>query len=75
MTSSRICPVPGCGAPIRAGHLMCGPCWANVPKELQKPVNTSWRRVGATCGKDKLAALRTYRQAADAAVMAAEDRR
>jgi hypothetical protein len=39
----RICPVDGCGAPVRAGHLMCRVCWARVPRRLAIEVNESWR--------------------------------
>lgn len=40
----RTCPIPGCGAGLRAGHLMCGGCWRRVPRRLQTAVNQSWAR-------------------------------
>ncbi|GAB4184136.1 MAG: hypothetical protein OHK0024_24210 [Thalassobaculales bacterium] len=73
--SPRPCPVPGCGAPIRRGHLMCHGCWHNVPRGAQGAVNAAWRRVGGSIGQERIAALRAWRAAADAAVLLAEARR
>ena len=38
----RKCPVPGCGASLRLGHLLCKPCWAAVPRAEQAAVNQTW---------------------------------
>ena len=40
---SRACPVPGCGAPAKNGHLMCRTCWFIVPKYIRLSVNRTWR--------------------------------
>lgn len=37
-----ICPT-GCGRKVRSGHLMCGPCWSEVPGDLQRDVLRTWR--------------------------------
>lgn len=39
------CP-SGCGRSARPGHLMCGPCWAEVPRHLQNEVMRTWRAYG-----------------------------
>lgn len=36
------CPT-GCGRKVHRGHLMCGPCWREVPKHLQLEVYRTWR--------------------------------
>lgn len=36
------CP-SGCGRKVRAGQLLCGACWAEVPKHLQRDVLRTWR--------------------------------
>ncbi len=37
------CPV-GCGRTHAAGHLMCRPCWGQVPKHLQRDVLRTWAK-------------------------------
>jgi len=37
------CHALGCRAPCPPAHLMCGPCWAKVPADLQREV---YRTVG-----------------------------
>lgn len=37
------CHALGCKAPCPPRHLMCGPCWARVPADLQREV---YRTVG-----------------------------
>lgn len=37
-----ICPT-GCGRAVRMGYLMCGTCWREVPKHLQRDVLSTWR--------------------------------
>lgn len=43
--SGRTCPVPGCGAPAKNGHLMCRPCWDLVPRFIQLAINRAWKNV------------------------------
>lgn len=68
-----LCPT-GCGRAIRAGHLMCGICWGEVPRELKTAVRDSWNAYQALAARagiasrDRRAARLTYQQAADAAV-------
>lgn len=45
---TRRCPVPTtgtftCDNAVKAGHLMCGYHWRQVPKHLQTPVWATWR--------------------------------
>ena len=72
--SERICPVPGCGAALERGHLMCRECWARVPRFIQVSVNRTWR-LYSKGGFDPLKRLANYRRAAEQAVKAAEERR
>ena len=45
----RQCPNPtGCRRVVRAGRLLCGPCWSLVPRDLQRAVNAAWRSFTAT---------------------------
>ena len=48
MSEQRVCPVDGCGAPLRAGMLMCLRHWRRVPKRLQAEVWSTWRAVLAS---------------------------
>lgn len=67
------CPT-GCGRKVRPGHLMCGTCWSEVPRELQRDVLSTWRKLSAerhrrprdmdTWGE----ALAAYESAKDAAL-------
>jgi hypothetical protein len=41
--TERICPVPGCGATAKSGHLMCRACWFTVPPYIRASVNRTWR--------------------------------
>lgn len=36
------CPT-GCTRKVDPGKLMCRPCWAKVPQDLQKRVYATWR--------------------------------
>jgi hypothetical protein len=36
------CP-SGCGRKVSTGKLMCGPCWREVPKDIQVDVYRTWR--------------------------------
>jgi len=70
---SRCC--PACGGKVRAGHLLCSTCWYSVPKPLRTNVNATWRAFlrSRSHGRDAiLAASRTYRAGADAAIEAAK---
>ena len=43
MTAERTpCPT-GCGRTRGPGKLMCSPCWAEVPRHLQRAVYATWR--------------------------------
>ena len=59
------CPT-GCGRSVRAGHLMCGPCWSLVPGPIQKAVYRTWRAFNAGTGEWEPYA--TAREAAIASV-------
>lgn len=61
------CPT-GCGRTRRQGHLMCGRCWGEVPKHLQRDVLRTWRKWRKDFGNAE--AMREYRAAHDAAVAA-----
>lgn len=41
-----VCPT-GCGRTVQLGHLMCGPCWHEVPWYLQRQVLAKWRAYSA----------------------------
>lgn len=70
------CPVSLCGAGIRPGHLMCRTCWSRVPRTLQTGVNRAWatyrRELKPGNPEAKLAARRSYLNATQAAIDAAE---
>lgn len=66
MLEAKVCPVPRCHRKCGTDKLMCGPCWAMVPKPYQRDVHrtyAAWRR---NLGDPDL--MRTYRAAADAAI-------
>lgn len=76
--SGKPCPVPGCGRRAKAGHLMCAPCWREVPKDKQTAVYATWRKVQRQSSTDRAAwgeALKAYREAAAAAIKAVEETR
>ena len=60
--TGALCPT-GCGRQIKPGHLMCLHCWREVPKDLQREVNRTWRRCQRT-----LEAFPEYAQAREAAI-------
>lgn len=69
---SHECAVPGCGSAIVAGLLMCKRHWYQVPLNLRARVNRTWLGY-ATLEREappahKLAALRFYREAREAAI-------
>src|SRR5260370_1271360 len=75
----RLCPAPGCGAPLRLGHLVCKPCWYAVPKAEQHAVNQSWTALRAAMRgvtRQNLPAYREkmaqYRTATEAAIVSAQ---
>jgi len=61
------CPT-GCGRTVRPGHLMCRPCWGEVPRELQRDVNRTWRAWSRDIGDT--AAMQAYKDAREAALAA-----
>lgn len=58
------CPV-GCGRKVPAGKVMCGPCWREVPKHLQREVYAAWR---ALCNDLTGENVRRHREAKQAAI-------
>lgn len=61
------CPV-GCGRKVHVGHLMCRPCWSQVPRDLQQAVYRTWRAWRGGLDHEKAAAYRQAREAAIASV-------
>lgn len=61
------CPT-GCGRPVEAGKLMCRPCWARVPVDLQSKVYATWRAWRKNLDNADL--RRAYRSARDNAIAA-----
>lgn len=59
------CPT-GCGRARAHGHLLCRPCWGEVPRHLQRDVSRTWRGWRAAPGDGDL--MRAYRAASDAAI-------
>jgi hypothetical protein len=72
--SPRICPVSGCGATLRSGHLMCRSCWYLVPHFIRVSVNRTWR-LFRDCLYDRDAKRADYDRAVQQAIAAAEERR
>jgi hypothetical protein len=70
----RPCPVLACRCTVTRGKLMCIGHWQKTPRELQAAVNRTWRELRRVDRGDRLAhlaAIRTYRAAAEAAIAAA----
>lgn len=65
MTAGDECPT-GCGRTARSGHLMCARCWSQVPAELQREVNATWRRWRRNFGD--LAKFHAYCEARNRAI-------
>jgi hypothetical protein len=63
--AATACPT-GCGRTRAAGHLMCRPCWSEVPRHLQRDVHRAWRAWRVDLGD--AAHMRAYRAASDAAI-------
>lgn len=59
------CPT-GCGRTAKSGHLMCGPCWREVPQHLQNEVLRAWRKWRRDFGDTD--AFEEYLGARDAAI-------
>lgn len=58
-----------CPRPIAQGLLMCAHHWHQVPRDLQDAVNRTWRGFRHAQGPQrKLTAVKSYRDARDAAV-------
>jgi hypothetical protein len=51
VTETRLCPVEGCGVPLRAGMLLCLRHWRRVPRQLQGEVWSTWKAVLASLRK------------------------
>lgn len=65
--SAGTCPT-GCGRSVRAGHLMCGACWREVPRHLQRDVHRTWRAFCRAAGDEEFIAYEMAREAAIASV-------
>lgn len=63
----RRCPAD-CGRTVRAGHLLCGICWARVPQHLRPAVNATWRIWNRTHDDDDWEAYMDARAAALASI-------
>lgn len=61
------CPT-GCGRVRRTGMLMCGPCWRQVPKDIQAWVYSTWRRYQRTDATEDYEAWQEAREAAIASI-------
>lgn len=71
----KLCPT-NCGASVKPGHLMCGPCWSLVPRPLQAEVSGTWLNYRRAFGRSAPRAtitglLAEYRKAAYVAAAAA----
>lgn len=58
------CPT-GCGRALPRGKVMCGPCWSEVPRHLQREVYAAWRAVCRDLSGEN---LRRHREAKNAAI-------
>lgn len=76
MTGLFASPCPaGCGRKVELNKLLCGPCWSEVPRSLQRDVNATWRAMrstplGDTTSLQYRAAVNRYRAAREAALAA-----
>lgn len=68
----RHCEVPGCGAEIARGKLMCRDHWYTVPRKIRGDVNRFWKAFCGAKNGDRLAAIGHYRLAVQAAVAAVQ---
>lgn len=59
-----VCPT-GCGRALPTGKVMCGRCWGEVPRHLQRDVYAAWR---ALCRDLTGENIRRHREAKDAAI-------
>ena len=66
----RLCALPGCGAPVGTGKLMCREHWYMVPLRLRRLVNRRWRALNRGASLD---CLKDYRRAVSLAVEAAQE--
>lgn len=69
------CPIPNCTATVAPGKLLCCAHWKRVPFKQQMAVQRAWRNFQqASKPNMKLACLRVYRAARDAAVASVSQR-
>ena len=64
-------PCAVCATPVAAGMLMCRAHWGQVPRNLQREVNESWRAVSnrqANSVEESLERAARYRLAVEEAV-------
>ena len=62
----RFCRVPGCGAQIQRGYIMCRSHWFSLPRQLRAAIRQTWRT------RDKGAYVRNVRAAERLALAEAE---
>lgn len=65
------CHNPVCRKPCPPRHLMCGPCWATVPAELQRDVYRTVKLRGGLVDESWAPWWRAQARAIDAALEAA----
>lgn len=71
----RVCPVRGCGAPLRKGHAMCRECWHRTSTFHRRNVSQRWRQFQSAPLDERLQAINRYRGALALAVSDSETRR
>ena len=64
-----LCALPGCGAAVGSGKLMCREHWYMVPLKQRRLVNARWRALKSGPSVD---GLKDYRRAVALAVEAAQ---
>lgn len=65
---SRLCPIPGCGAALKPGHLMCLQHWSSITVVQRREVNAALKSFHQCRSQ---ATLRAYRAARNVAIEAA----
>lgn len=60
------CPVDGCGNSHRIEHVMCGRCWARVPREMKARIHRAWGARKRFHGDERK--VNEHEQAKDAAI-------
>lgn len=63
LLNDGMCP-NACGRKVAVGRLMCGRCWAQVPKDLQTEVYAAWRAMNRELTGENIARHREAKYAA-----------